>query len=279
VGSYGKAKAIKLPSLKRVISAGAPVSPANIEQFSSMLTDGAEVHTPYGATEAVPIISITSDEILSETRELSERGYGYCVGRPINDTEISIIRITDAPIAEWTPDLQVADGEIGEITVKGDLVTRHYFERPKADALAKIQEGDGFRHRMGDLGWRDKKGRIWFCGRKSHRVITENDTLYTVPCEAIFNNHHMVFRSALVGLGKPPHQQPAICIELRQEKGTADKDQIKADLLTMAQRNPLTEDIKVVLFHDAFPVDIRHNSKIFREQLAVWAEGEKNESK
>jgi len=272
VGRYGKEKAIKLPSLKRVISAGAPVSPEVIERFATMLTDGAEVHTPYGATEAVPIISIASNEILSETRSLSESGYGYCIGRPINDIPIRIIRIMDEPIEKWSEDLVEPDGEIGEIAVKGALVTRHYFERPKADALAKIVDGDSFWHRMGDLGWRDKKGRIWFCGRMSHRVITEKATLYTVPCESIFNNHHMVFRSALVGIGSPPNQKPVICIELEKDKGAADQEQIKADLLTMAERNPLTRDISTILFHDAFPVDIRHNSKIFREQLAVWAE-------
>ena len=273
VGGYGKAKAIKLPSLKRVISAGAPVSPANIEQFASMLTDGAEVHTPYGATEAVPIISIGSDEILSETRRLSEMGYGYCIGRPINDIPVKIIRITDDPIENWSEELEVEEGEIGEIVVQGELVTRGYFDRPKADALAKIAEADGgFWHRMGDLGWKDKKGRFWFCGRKSHRVITAKGTLYTVPCESIYNNHHMVYRSALVGVGTAPDQTPVICVEPATDRGTTDKESIRADLLAMGRRNPLTEDIDIVLFHDAFPVDIRHNSKIFREQLAVWAE-------
>jgi len=272
VGRYGKKKAIKLPSLKRVISAGAPVSPEVIERFATMLTNGAQIHTPYGATEAVPIISITSDEILSETRALSESGYGYCIGRPINDIPVRIVRITDEPIERWSDNLLVEDGEIGEIVVKGALVTRQYFERPKADALAKIEDEKGFWHRMGDLGWRDKKGRIWFCGRKSHRVITEKGTLYTVPCESIFNNHHMVFRSALVGIGSSPGQKPVVCIELEKTKGEPDQDQIREDLLTMAQRNPLTQDIETILFHDAFPVDIRHNSKIFREQLAVWAE-------
>jgi 2-alkyl-3-oxoalkanoate reductase len=61
---------------------------------------------------------------------------------------------------------------------------------------------------MGDLAWQDSKSRIWFCGRKGHRVITPHGTLFTIPCEAIFNNHPAVFRSALVGIGhtaaKPP---------------------------------------------------------------------------
>jgi len=276
VGKYGKQKGIKLPSLKRVISAGAPVSASVIEQFASMLRKDAEIHTPYGATEAVPVISISSDEILSETRRLSKQGYGICIGRSINDLEIRIIKISDNPINKWSNDLVVEDCEIGEITVKGDLVTRQYFERPSADALAKIKDGDTVWHRMGDLGWIDSKGRIWFCGRKSHRVTTKNRILYTIPCEAIFNNHSKVFRSALVGIGSPPDQKPVICIELEHGKKKYKKKKIKKELFELAQQNELTKSIKTILFHNSFPVDIRHNSKIFREKLAVWAEKKLN---
>ena len=272
VGRYGQQKRIKLPSLKRVISAGAPVSADNIERFSALLSEGAEIHTPYGATEAVPIISIKSREILSETRQLSEKGYGICIGRPINDVDIRIIRISDDPIESWQDDLTVSQGEIGEITVKGALVSRRYFENPDADALAKIKEGHQVRHRMGDLGWIDKKGRLWFCGRKSHRVITAQETLFTIPCEAIFNNHPQVFRSALVGVGLRLQQQPVIIAELERTKSPINLKTLEKELLSMAAANKLTQSIQTVLFHKAFPVDIRHNSKIFREKLAIWAE-------
>ncbi len=271
VGRYGKKHGITLPSLKRVICAGAPVAPSIIEVFSAMLGKDAEIHTPYGATEAVPVISITSDEILTETKSLSELGHGICVGRPINDLTARIIKINDDPIAEWSEALIVEDGEIGEITVKGDLVTRCYFDNPKADALAKIKDGKEVWHRMGDLGWKDQKGRIWFCGRKSHRVLTAAESLFTIPCEAIFNNHPQVFRSALVGIGPRPRQTPVICIELEQNHGSQKLKGLRDELLELAQQHKLTKNITTVLFHRSFPVDIRHNSKIFREKLAVWA--------
>jgi acyl-CoA synthetase (AMP-forming)/AMP-acid ligase II len=272
VGEYGKKNRIKLPSIKRVISAGAPVSPSVIEQFSSMLCGDAEIHTPYGSTEAVPIISITSNEILSQTRKLSELGYGICIGRPINDLNVCIITVSDDPIDKWSEDLAVPDGDIGEICVKGDLVTRNYFKRPESDALAKIKDQDSFWHRMGDVGWKDSKGRIWFCGRKSHRVITENRTLFTIPCEAIFNTHPGVYRSALVGIGPIHRQKPVICIEPTRSKIKHNKKALKNELLELAQQHELTQEIETVLFHPSFPVDIRHNSKIFREKLAIWAE-------
>ena len=272
VGEYGAAEEIRLPSLRRVVSAGAPVMPDNIDQFSQLLNDDAEIFTPYGATEAMPVLCIGSKEILGETRKFSERGYGMCVGRPVAGIDIRIIRITDDPIDEWSEDLALANGEIGEIAVQGEVVTRQYFERQETDALAKIPDGEKIWHRMGDLGWRDNKERTWFCGRKSHRVITEAGSLFTVPCESIFNRHPAVFRSALVGIGQPPNQKPVICIELKNGGQGIDKEAVKHELLNTAFKHPMTEDIKTILFHKKFPVDVRHNSKIFREQLARWAQ-------
>ncbi|WP_372677746.1 fatty acid CoA ligase family protein [Desulfosarcina sp.] len=124
VGRYGKGKGIKLPTLRRVISAGAPATPANIEQFCAMLTEGAQIYTGYGATEAMPVSAFDSDAILKETRKLSEQGYGMCVGKPVAGIDVRIIRISDGPIARWTDDLRLPDGEIGEISVRGDQVTR-----------------------------------------------------------------------------------------------------------------------------------------------------------
>lgn len=271
VGRFGKSNKVKLPSLKRVVSAGAPVSPANIEQFSMLLADEVQIHTPYGATEAVPVASIASHEILGEIRKLTEKGFGICVGRPLESIQLKLIRVTDKPIDKWSDDLLVPEGEVGEITVSGDLVTKQYFQRPKADALSKIRDGELIWHRMGDLAWMDKMGRVWFCGRKSHRVITRNGPLYTIPCEAVFNKHPLVFRSALVGIGSPPFQSPAIIIEPEKNFQEKDKKELIRELLALAAENPLTEQIYTILFKKNLPVDIRHNSKIFREKLAVWA--------
>jgi acyl-CoA synthetase (AMP-forming)/AMP-acid ligase II len=271
VGGFGKQNSIKLPSLRRVVSAGAPVSADNIEQFSAMLCDLAEVHTPYGATEAVPVTSIASQEILNETRRLAEKGYGICVGSPLNDMDVRIIRISDLPINQWAEELVLDTSEIGEIVVRGDLVTRHYFEDAESDALHKIRDGQDVWHRMGDLGWIDRKGRLWYCGRKSHRVQTEKGPLYTIPCEAIFNTHSQVFRSALVGVGDAPRQMPVVCIQTHPNDPDVNFKALESELLQLASQHVLTQDISTVLFPKTFPVDVRHNSKIFREELAKWA--------
>jgi acyl-CoA synthetase (AMP-forming)/AMP-acid ligase II len=276
IGRYGEAQGIKLPSLKRAISAGAPVPAAVLERFANMLSDGAEVFTPYGATEALPVCSIGSAEILAETRHATDQGCGVCVGRPVPGIELEVIAIDDEPIALWSQARKLGVGEIGEIVVRGPQVTPSYFNRPESTALAKIAdpEGGGFYHRMGDLGYRDDRGRVWFCGRKAHRVVTADETLFTIPCEAVFNTHGTVFRTALVGVGEPGRQRPVLCVELEKGADTSDLARIHRELLVIGAGHAITRNIRTVLFHPAFPVDIRHNAKIFREKLAVWA-GEK----
>ncbi len=271
VGRYGQANNIKLPSLKRVISSGAPVAPSNMARFTAMLDKDAQIFSGYGATEAMPVAIFGSSEILSETAALSAQGFGICIGTPIQDVEVRIIKIDDLGIDNWADDLLVKDGEIGEIAVKGDIVTQGYFERPIDDSLSKIKDGSRFWHRMGDLGWIDNKGRLWYCGRKAHRVTTFDGTLFTIPCESIFNNHPAVFRSALVGTGKAPRQQPVICVELERESKNYNRKSLDRELLELAKAHMLTEKIDTFLVHPGFPVDIRHNAKIFREKLVNWA--------
>jgi acyl-coenzyme A synthetase/AMP-(fatty) acid ligase len=129
---------------------------------------------------------------------------------------------------------------------------------------------------MGDVGWLDKDGRLWFCGRKAHRVEALNKTFFSVCCEAIFNNHEKVYRSALVGVTVKGKKLPLIVIELKPEYYGACREHessFRSEMQDVAKQSPLTADIELVLFHPSFPVDIRHNAKIFREKLAVWAQG------
>lgn len=273
VGRYGQEHGVRLPSLKRVISAGAPVPPPVLERFSTMLPPDAQIFTPYGATEALPVCSIGSNEILGETRQITDAGGGTCVGRPAPGVRLEIIRISDDPIELWDDSLRVPQGTIGEIAVQGPQVTYAYFNRPDATFLAKI--GDpatgGFLHRMGDIGGMDDRGRVWFCGRKAHRVVTPLETLYTIPCEAVFNTHPQVFRTALVGVGPYGEQLPVLCVELEKDVPRTDHERIRGELQDLARTHLHTVTIETFLFHPSFPVDIRHNAKIFREKLAVWA--------
>jgi len=274
VSRYGVANGLQFPSLKRVISAGAPVSSTVLERFSKMLEPDAQIFTPYGATEVLPVSSIGSHEILKDTTARTNKGGGVCVGKPVEGIELKVIRITDEPIADWSDELVLPTGQIGEIAVKGRNVTREYFNRPESTKLGKIPDPahGGFYHRMGDLGYQDDTGRVWFCGRKAHRVLVDTGTLFTIPCEAIFNTHPRVFRSALVGVQREGRTEPVLCVELEADSRDHSEDRLAEELLEIGSIYQITKGIKTILFHPAFPVDIRHNAKIFREKLALWAQ-------
>ena len=247
-----------------------------MERFSGLLGPGAEIYAPYGATEALPVCVMAGSEILSETGAKSFEGEGTCVGRPVPGMEVRLIRISEEPIPVWEDALLLPEGEVGEIVAGGPVVTPEYFRRPEATALAKIRGPRGeILHRMGDLGRLDSSGRLWFVGRKSQRVLTAAGPLFTVACEGVFNAHPLVRRTALVGVGKAGAQEPVLCVEL--ESGVPpglDLEAVRRELLALGSEQVQTRGIRTVLFHDEFPVDIRHNAKIFREKLAVWACGE-----
>ncbi len=273
VGRHFDREVGKWPTVRRVLSAGAPVASAIIERFAKQLAPGVQIYTPYGATESLPVAVIGSDEILNETRHLTATGAGTCVGRPVEGMRVAIIKVTDEPIAVWNESLLAGPREIGEIVVDGPNVTQEYFRRPDLTALAKIKDPTSgrMRHRMGDVGYFDEQGRLWFCGRKSHRVVTSEGTLFTEPIEGIFNSHPAVFRSALVGVTRAGKVEPVLCVEREASSRKTDTAQLTRELLELGARFDTTHMIQTVLYHDAFPVDIRHNSKIFREKLAVWA--------
>jgi acyl-CoA synthetase (AMP-forming)/AMP-acid ligase II len=267
----------RLPTLRRVIMAGAPV-PASVHEtlLTHVLPEHAQTYTPYGATEALPLTSFPGREMLAETAGASRRGAGICVGRPLPEIALRILRISDGPIAAWSEDLVLPAGEVGEVVVKGPVVTAAYHRLPEATRLAKIAEGPSVWHRMGDVGYLDSLGRLWFCGRLAHRVQTARGTLYSVCCEGVFNAVPGVQRSALVGLGEDRGcQRPVIVVEPAPghwPASRAARAAFVASLLAAGAGCELTRGIRGVLFHRAFPVDIRHNAKIRREVLARWAE-------
>ena len=268
VSRYCLDQGIVLP-VKKVLMAGAPVSGELVERVRRILPAGGRIFTPYGATEGLPVASIEGEEIVNQTWPLTRIGQGTCVGRALPGIEIRIIAPVDGPIAAWSEARVLPPGEIGEIVVQGPVVTWAYVGNEVENRLAKIVDGPNFWHRMGDMGRLDGQQRLWFCGRKAHRVRTAAGVLYTVPCEAIFNEHPRVLRSALVGLGAPGQQQPVIVVELRAR--VRDQARFFAELRGLARANLLTAGIELFLIHPQFPVDIRHNAKIFREKLADWA--------
>ncbi|GGK15981.1 olefin beta-lactone synthetase [Luteimonas terricola] len=279
-----------LPTVTRVTSAGAPVPAEVVAKMRELLPADAQFWTPYGATECLPVAVIEGRELVT-LRERTETGAGTCVGRPVPPNEVRIIRVTDAAIPEWSDALLARPGQVGEITVAGPSTTDTYFNRDAQTRLAKIREAcssaassppsalrapspaGGFRivHRMGDLGYFDVEGRLWFCGRKSQRVVTPERTLCTEQVEPVFDTHADVRRTALVGIGERGAQRPLLCVELHPGIAKSEHARIADELRHHGEGFVHTAHVDSFAFHPAFPVDIRHNAKIGREKLAAWA--------
>ena len=263
---------IQLKSVTRVISAGAAVPIRVIRRMEKALTADAEIYTPYGATECLPVCSISARQLTAQIQSLSTSGSGICVGKPVAPNQLKIIEISDRAFRNLGDVTEVDTGMPGEIIVSGPSCTDSYWKRDAQTALAKITESAGtIWHRMGDAGSIDEQGRLWYYGRVAQRVETGQEVLFADRCEAVFNPHPELLRSALVGLGERGSQIPVLCVELKGRLNSAAQQQVGSDLLRIARGHALTQSIEKVLFHSGFPVDIRHNSKINREQLAAWA--------
>jgi acyl-CoA synthetase (AMP-forming)/AMP-acid ligase II len=265
---YCQRHGVEVSSLERVVTAGAPASIDLHRRLLPRLHRAGRLYTPYGATEAMPITTTHTDE-LAETWTLCRSGYGTCVGRPLTGVEANTIRVTDDAIPGWSETLRVPADSIGEIVVGGKMVSPAYPDRPDETARTKIHRGDLVYHRTGDLGRVDADGRLWYCGRKSQRIETRDGMLAPDSVENVFNQHSAVFRSAAVGVGPAGDQQLVLCVEL--EAGTAFSPRIESELMALAVGTPFEGMVTRVLPHRRFPVDARHNSKIRRDELAIWA--------
>lgn len=267
---YCLARGLILDSLNVVLASGAPLSPTVLGRVRGFLKPQAVAYSVYGATECMPVSAIACGE-LAATAAATNGGAGTCLGTPLADAQVRVIAISDEPIGRWSDDLLVAPGTVGEITVTSPAVSDPYLHRPDATALARIADGDQVVHRMGDLGTIDAHGRLWFAGRKSERVRTEHGDWYTDHVEPIFNTVRGVHRTALVGVGAAPAQRPVLVVEPEHGTSRRERARIRADLLSLAQRQPHTAGLADVLFHRHFPMDVRHHSKIRRHVLAAWA--------
>lgn len=235
-------------ALRLVLSAGSPVPQRTLEAFGR-LAPGAELHTPYGMTEALSI----ADVDLATLTTVGPGG-GVCVGLPVPGV---LIRIE--PLAG-------GDGRGGEIVVSAPWQSLGYDGLWATTDRARTVDRQGIEwHRTGDVGHLDEEGRLWVEGRMAHVVASADGPVTPVPLEAAAESA-TGRRCAVAGVGPRGCEQVVVVVEHEGKAGLA------AVGLEGTVREALApQALAAVLTVPSFPVDIRHNSKIDRTRLGRWA--------
>lgn len=269
IAGYAQRSKEDLRPLERIYMAGAPVSKALVERVQGVMP-GGQVYVPYGATEALLVSLAAADQIVGSTSVHAVGGeLGTLIGKPVGGIEARVVHIREGEPAaiEELPAL-----EIGEVIVRGAVVSASYLDDPGADRVAKLMCGDGLWHRMGDMAYKDADGNLYFCGRQAHLISRAMRTYYSVPTERIFNAHPAVRRSALIDLG--PGRAPGVAVEPNRWPAThRRRHELVKELRALAATDPITCELEDFFLHPDFPVDARHNAKIFRDRLGHWARG------
>ena len=270
IADHCERRRLSLPHLRRLLIAGAPVPDGLLERLRR-LAPRAELHTPYGATECLPVSTIEASERLASHREAARRGEGTCVGRAVAGVEFRVIREVDGPIGTLAETTGCAPGEVGEIIATGPSVTRAYDGLPEATALAKIADGDRVWHRMGDLGSIGSDGLLRFFGRRAEKVRTAQGDLFTEAAEPAFRDHPDVARCALIALGRKAPFTPALVVEPKEGRfpgNAGEREKFVAALQALATGNAVARRVETFIFQAKLPVDVRHNAKIHRLRLS-----------
>jgi olefin beta-lactone synthetase len=251
-----------LARVRMVMSAGAPV-PARTLRAMARLAPAATLHTPYGMTEVLPV----ADTDLEEISEVGT-GAGVCVGHPVEGCDVMIAPL-DLDPAEPLESLPTA--RTGEVLVRAAWMSSGYDRLWRTERAARPRDHEGsVWHRSGDVGHLDDAGRLWIEGRSVHVIRTLAGPVTPVPVEVAVEEAVGAVdggtRAAAVGVGPAGIQQLVVVIEGAFD-GLADDE-----LATRVRAALPSHEVAAVCVTTALPVDIRHNAKIDRAEVAEWAD-------
>nr|WP_085511709.1 alpha/beta fold hydrolase [Plantibacter flavus] len=253
-----------LQGVRTVLSTGAPVSRQLLTALVGVLPN-ASAHAVYGMTECLLVSDITLDTLPDE-----DTGHtGVCVGTPIGGVDVRISPLDEAGRATGAP-TQDAD-RLGEVIISAEHLKSQYDRLWLTDrAAVRDVADDGRWHRTGDVGRLDDDGRLWIEGRLPHVISTQDGPIAPVGPEQAIETVPLVRRAAVVGVGPEGLRQ---CVAIVETNPGTKRVQLAEAQLAAQVRDASPQPLVAVFVVPELPTDIRHNSKIDRTRLSVWAEG------
>lgn len=259
-----------LGRVELLLSAGAPVAESLLADVQQLLP-GASLHTPYGMTEALPVTDISFEEIRAAAADaaagMAGAGNGVCVGQPVHGAKVAVIPLAADGTAPGNRPVR-EPGVTGEILVSAPHVKESY------DRLWLTQRESARTagwHRTGDVGHFDEAGRLWVEGRLGHVVTAPDGVVTPVGAEQAIERLDGVGPAAVVGVGPSGTQAVVAVVETvppARRAGPA-APELAARVRKAARK--AGANVSAVLVVSAQPTDIRHNAKIDRSRLSLWA--------
>jgi olefin beta-lactone synthetase len=253
VADHCLGRGIRLRSIRRICTGGAPVFPRLLDRIQAAAPQ-ADVTAVYGSTEAEPIACLPRADLRPEDRAAMDAGSGLLVGRPVAAARLRILPdrwgTPIGPFGESEFDRRcLGAGKAGEIVVSGPHVLQGYL-RGEGDRETKFKVGGETWHRTGDAGCVDPEGNLWLIGRCAARISDQQGVLYPFTVEAAADSLAAVQRSACVRAGG----RRTLVVEPAANATAAEWALLKSRL-AWAQ-------IERVLVLPRIPVDRRHNAKV-----------------
>jgi acyl-coenzyme A synthetase/AMP-(fatty) acid ligase len=259
-GEMSPGQVAAMTRIRLLMSAGAPV-PAAILRATGEVMPNAEMHSPYGMTEVLPVADISLLEI-----EAVPEGDGVCVGHPAPGVRVAISPLD--PEGRATRPLTEESGVVGEVCVRAAHMRDGYDRLWMTENEASQPAGW---HRSGDVGHIDDDGRLWIEGRIGHIVTTAAGPVTPVGIEHAVSELSGIAQAAVVGVGPSGTQQVVVVAVPTVHRRRADL--ADEDLADRVRARAGDVDVAAVLVVPSLPVDKRHNSKIDRTRVARWAAG------
>ena len=175
-------------SLRVLLSGGAPIAPEVVKRVIE--TFKCDYIQTYGMTETCPYLTMSI--LKNHLKRLSyedQLHYKSKTGREFIGVELKVVRKDGTEVR--------ADGqEVGEIIVRGDIVTRGYWKLPDETKDA-IQ--NGWLH-TGDMAVMDGEGYVNIVDRKKDMILTGGENVYSTEIEYVIYKHPAVLETAVVGI-------------------------------------------------------------------------------
>ncbi len=200
--------------LRVILSGGSPIAPEVVRRI--MDTFGCDYIQTYGMTETSPYltVSILKDSL---TRLPAEEQFVYKArtGRPFLGVLLRVVREDGSEVAR-------DDREVGEITVRGDIVTPGYWNRPE-ETTAALRNGWLL---TGDMAVVDPEGYVNIVDRKKDMIITGGENVYSVEVENVLYEHPAVLEAVVIGVPDPKWGEAVKAVVVLNEGCSGDEEDI-----------------------------------------------------